>query len=77
MRRGSVVSWGELWEVACLRVGEVKCLGANIFSAKSAKGQSKKSWKRPKRENKKTRHFQNFEYHTFLRKDMQARILTE
>jgi len=22
--RGSVVSWGELWEVACLCVGEVK-----------------------------------------------------
>jgi len=41
--RGSVVSWDELWVVACLCVGEVNYLGAssaaNLFPAKSAKGQ--------------------------------------
>ena len=44
MGRGSVVSCGELWEVACLGMGEVKCLGtaslaANVTPAKSVKGQ--------------------------------------
>jgi len=24
--RGSVVSWGKIWDVSCLYVGEVKCL---------------------------------------------------
>jgi len=24
--RGSVVSWGKIWDVSCLCVGEVKCL---------------------------------------------------
>jgi len=55
--RGSVVSWGELWEVACLCVGEVKCLGAarlaaNLFPAKSAKEQKNRSLGKKTKERK-------------------------
>ena len=53
------MSLGELWEVACLCVGEVKCLGAasltaNLFPAKSAKGQLKRSLKNKKEQEKNT-----------------------
>ena len=59
MGRGSVVSWCELWEVACLCVGEVKGLGkaslaANLFPAKSTKGHQKRSWKNKKRKEENT-----------------------
>jgi len=45
--------WGEVWEVACLCVGEVKCLSSaslatHLFSAKSAKEQQKRSWENEK-----------------------------
>ena len=51
--------WGEVWEVTCLCVGEVKCLGAaslatHLFSAKSAKGQQKRSWENEKKKKKNT-----------------------
>ena len=64
--RGSVVSWGELWGVACWCVGETKCPGAASLAAylfppnSSLQKDNKKDRGKKKERKRKTRHFQKF-----------------
>ena len=76
-----------LWEVACMSVGEVKCLAlARTFFLKvwpqihfppNLQKDTKSCGKTKKREREKHVISRNSENHTFLRKDMQTKISTE